>query len=179
MKTYSLPIDDITAPYFVDELTAQAQQAVASEGIPTDEIEVRRRIVNMRFVGQDSILSIEQHREQRLPEGFREKYSEIFGHLPEGRRIEIESIRVVCSSKPSVDSPSNKSLESRQADREGFTRACFDGKWQDVPFFLRSKLSGGYRLGGPALIFERHSAIAIEREWSGVIDAAGALILSG
>ncbi|MCG8608800.1 hydantoinase/oxoprolinase family protein [bacterium] len=172
-------VDDIGARVleWIKTLTEQAQEAVASEGIPRDEIVVRRSMVNLRFLGQDSILSVEYDQNRTLEELFQEKYRDVFGHLPEGRQIEIESLRVVCSSKSVITLASNNRLSGVDAEPIGLTGACLQGRWQDVPYFRRQEFSAGHRVLGPALIFEQHSVTLIEAHWSCRVDAASSLII--
>lgn len=161
------------------ELTVEAQKAVAAEGVPVNKIRIRRRIVNLRFTGQDSVLSVEYDEHMPLHEAFESKYKEIFGHLPEGRDIEIESVRVVCSSLPEDDGLGLEEFPSRfSAQHDGKTHVCFDGEWTEVPFYERSELSAGAQIRGPALIFEPHSTTVIESGWTAEIDTVGALVLS-
>ncbi len=162
---------------WIDELSDEAQSAVAAEGISRDEIEIRRRIVNLRFIGQDSVVSVEFNEDIPLQLAFESKYKEIFGHVPEGRPIEIESIRVVCSSVSKEAAKHNAPPEPTEANPAGFTRTCFENNWQKVPFYERDHLSAGAQFSGPALVFEQHSTTVVEIGWNVKVDAAGALVL--
>jgi 5-oxoprolinase (ATP-hydrolysing) len=81
------------------ELADEARAAVAREGIPENEVVVRRRIANLRLVGQDSALAIEIKDGVPLAEAFAVRYEAVFAHRPPASRaVEIESVRVVASS---------------------------------------------------------------------------------
>jgi 5-oxoprolinase (ATP-hydrolysing) len=100
-------------------LEAEAVAAVAREGVPRGQISVRRRIASLRFVGQDTSLSVEMAGGSAavdaaaaegphtpiaaLAEAFRERYRAVFGHLPGDRPIELESLRVVASSAEAAE----------------------------------------------------------------------------
>ena len=78
-----------------------ASAAVEAEGVAHEQIEVRRQILNLRLLGQESTLAVEPDGRAPLAELFEQRYVETYGHRPEGRDVEVESIRVVASSVPS------------------------------------------------------------------------------
>jgi 5-oxoprolinase (ATP-hydrolysing) len=154
---------------WLDELGRQAAEAVAAEGIPGV---VRRRIVNLRFVGQDEALPIE---DEPFEEAFAIAYREIYGYAPEGRAIEVESIRVVASSAEEEVSP--EAVETRSVV-PGTRRCWMAGAWNEVPVHDRASLGPGEVFPGPALVFESHSATVVSNGWQGRVDGAGNLVLS-
>lgn len=172
-------LDDIlpSLPKILDDLTDEAFTALEEEGIARTEIEIRRRIINLRLKGQDSTLQIEYGKDKPLSRAFHDAYISLFGHWPENRHIEVESIRVVASStraqrgsekaEASIGSP--KPIQNQYG--------YFGGKWQDVPLFDRGDITHGARITGPALIVEQHSMTVIEPGWIATIDSAQALIL--
>ncbi len=154
---------------WLDELGREAAEAVAAEGIPG---EVRRRIVNLRFVGQDEALPIEG---EPFEEAFAIAYREIYGYAPEGRAIEVESIRVVASS--AEEELSVEAVETEVAVSS--TRRCWvAGAWNEVSVYDRAHLASGEVFPGPALVFESHSATVVAGGWQGRVDGAGNLVLS-
>jgi 5-oxoprolinase (ATP-hydrolysing) len=159
---------------WLDELGREATEAVAGEGVPRDRIAVRRRILNLRFVGQDEALPIEG---ESVEEAFASAYREIYGYAPEGRAIELESIRVVASSAPEKMPVVADSSREREAEASG-TRRSWLGGWREVPAFDRGTLRAGDAFRGPALVFESHSATVVAEGWQGRVDGAGNLVLS-
>ena len=153
---------------WLDELGREAAEAVAAEGIPGV---VRRRIVNLRFVGQDEALPIEG---EPFEEAFAIAYREIYGYAPEGRAIEVESIRVVASS--AEDELPVEAMEARPAV-SGTRRCWMAGAWTEVPVYDRAQLAPGEVFPGPALIFENHSATVVAGGWKAKLDRAGNLVL--
>ncbi|HEX5718841.1 MAG TPA: hydantoinase/oxoprolinase family protein [Thermoanaerobaculia bacterium] len=156
---------------WLDELGREAAEAVAAEGIPGV---VRRRIVNLRFVGQDEALPIEG---APFEEAFAAAYRDIYGYAPEGRAIEVESIRVVASSAEEemfaeAEEPAGGSAKS------GTRRCWIGGRWSEVAVYDRAHLSTEDLFPGPALIFENHSATVVAGGWQGRVDGAGNLVLS-
>ena len=163
---------------WIDELGKQATDAVAGEGMPRSEVEIRRRIVNLRFVGQESVLQVEFDPSIPLEEAFTSRYSAIFGHRPERRPVEIESMRVVASSKAARTSASLVSAKLFNASAARTTRAHFAGKWRQVPTYERADLLPGARVRGPALILEQHTATPVEPSWQAEMDVSRAIRLT-
>ncbi len=169
-----------------EELSRHAQRALVEEELTEEDIAVRRRIIHLRFVGQDASLAIEFENVASLENKFETKYLELYGHLPsaepirfggEARPIEVESVRVVCSTKPAEffeEIPMAKSHPAAAAEK---VRAYFGGEWQEVAAYDRERLQAGATFSGPALVFEPHTATAIAAGWKAKVDAAGALVL--
>jgi len=161
----------------VGRLERQAIERVESEGVARGEIDVRRRTVHLRFAGQDSVVEVPYTEGASLEEAFARRYAELFGHRPEGRPVEIESIRVVASSRPVPEGGERRPPGAFEATPAGTRRAHFSGRFIDVQVFDRDRLAPGARLRGPALVFEAHAATVVETGWSALVDAALALVL--
>jgi len=160
------------------ELGREAAAAVLAEGIAAGEIAIRRRLLNLRFAGQEATLAIDFEQDAAIETAFAAAYQEIYGYAPEGRAIELESIRVVASSRLSEDEDTRvPDLEPSVAAPAGIRRCWTGGAWRDIPFFDRSRLIPGTAFAGPALVFESHSATLIADKWHGRVDGAGNLAL--
>jgi len=169
---------------WMEELGRVAAAAVAEEGIPAEEIYVRRRLLDLRFTGQEATLAVE------LPEGgaveaaFAAAYRALYGYTPEGRPIELVALRAIASSRPAellapapAAATDDAAVAADPADPAGHRRACFSGRFREVPAYERSGLAAGATFAGPALVFERHSATVVAEGWEGRVDGAGALVL--
>lgn len=173
------PLDGVRdrLPGWIAEMGEEAAAAVAAEGIAPGEVEVRRRLLNLRFAGQESSLAVELRDGGPIEDAFAAAYREIYGYAPEGRAIELESIRVVASSRSSrAEIPLASAPELSEALPAG-TRRSWLGLWRDVAFFDRAHLRPGASFQGPALVFEAHSATVVGERWRGWVDGAGNLVL--
>ncbi|MFY9819953.1 MAG: hydantoinase/oxoprolinase family protein [Thermoanaerobaculia bacterium] len=161
------------------ELGEEAAAAVAAEGIAAEEIAVRRRLLNLRFAGQETSLAVEYGGDEAVEPAFDAAYREIYGYAPEGRAIELESVRVVASSRSAGETAGPaRAPEAHPAVPIG-TRRCWTGAgWREVPVFDRSALGPGATFAGPCLVFESHSATFVGEAWVGRVDGAGHLVLS-
>ncbi|HEX3551797.1 MAG TPA: hydantoinase/oxoprolinase family protein [Thermoanaerobaculia bacterium] len=165
------------------ELGREAAAAVTAEGIAPEEVEVRRRLLNLRFAGQEASLAVEYEGDEAVEPAFGAAYHEIYGYAPEDRAIELESVRVVASSRASgasenADAPSLPDAPPAHPARSTGTRRCWTGTgWREIPFFDRAALSPGAAFAGPCLVFESHSATFVAKGWEGRVDGAGNLVL--
>ena len=177
------PLDAVQErlPAWLDELGAEAAAAVAAEGVPADEIQVRRRILNLRYAGQDEALAVEPAPGELPEKAFAAAYREIYGYAPEGRAIEVESLRAVASSRSAdrdVEAEVAPVPVEPYAAVPGAVRRCWlRAGWCDVPVFERVELRPGAAVAGPALVFERHSATLVEEGWRLRVDAVENLVL--
>ncbi|HEX5725084.1 MAG TPA: hydantoinase/oxoprolinase family protein, partial [Longimicrobiaceae bacterium] len=157
-------------------LAAEAAGAVEGQGFGADEVEVRRRIASLRYAGQDSTLAVEWDETVPLRRAFESRYAAVYGHRPEARPIEVESLRVIASTRVADDPPPAEPSAS-DAVSTGTTRMWVDGGWADVPVFDREAIPPGGRLSGPALVTERHSTTYVAGGWEARVDAAGSLVM--
>jgi 5-oxoprolinase (ATP-hydrolysing) len=181
-----------------EELGREAAAAVAAEGVPRAEVEVRRRIVALRFAGQESTLPVEYLGAAALAGAFAAAYREVYGYEPEGRAVEVESLRVVASSGRAAASADGKGKEREMememdalplagdggdagtgaaAPRVILQQAFIGGAWRAVPAYERSSLVAGAAFAGPALVVEDHTATVVEADWTCRLDEAAALVL--
>jgi 5-oxoprolinase (ATP-hydrolysing) len=162
---------------WLEELGRQAVADVVAEGVPPESAGVRRRLLNLRFTGQETALTVE-HGDEPVERAFAAAYREIYGYAPEGRAVEVESVRVVASSSPEEEPATAETAARFPAEPAGSRRCCFGGSWREVPVFDRAGLRSGASFRGPALVFEAHSATLVAEGWEGMVDATGALVLT-
>jgi 5-oxoprolinase (ATP-hydrolysing) len=172
------PLDEVASalPRWFGDLAAEAADAVAREGVPRGEIAIRRRIANLRYVGQDSTLTVEWDADRPLRDAFEARYAAVFGHRPAARPIEVESVRAIASTHV-ADPPPPTAPDPHDAHPAATRRTWIGGAWTEVPVYERDALRPGARIPGPALIAEKHSATYVAAGWDAQVDAAGNLVL--
>ncbi len=162
----------------VEELSAEARGALRRAGIPDERIRVRRRLLHLRCAGQDATVEVDWPADS-LSESFASCYERLFGHLPEDRPIELESVRVIVSSAAADaagPAPPPAALP-REAEPARWSEGWFSGRWRRVAAHDRERLLPGARLAGPALVLEERSATVIESGWSAWVHGSGALVI--
>jgi len=151
------------------ELATTARDEVVAAGVPEERVRVRRHLLHLRFAGQESTLEVEWHEGAAVRETFETAYGALYGHRPEDRPIELESIRVVASSTSETDPSTDGAIQDHPATASA--------KLGDLPAHDRTELGPGARFDGPSLILERHSATMVEEGWSVTILGDGSLSL--
>jgi 5-oxoprolinase (ATP-hydrolysing) len=163
---------------WIEELGRTAAAAVAEEGVPAAEIEVRRRLLDLRFAGQEGTIAVELQEGVPVEEAFAAAYRTLYGYTPEGRPVELVALRAIASSRLApLAATASGPAEASPATPSGHRRACFSGCFREVPVYERAGLSPGATFVGPALVFERHSATVVAEGWEGRVDGVGALVL--
>ncbi len=167
------------------ELEEAARRAVVEDGggsAPPEAVELRERVVQLRYRGQESTLEVpfeEAHERglaSRLREAFEARYAAVFGHRAEGRGVEVASLRVVAGARvpPADPAPLPASFP---APVEGRRRCWLEARWQDVDAYDRSNLGPGAALAGPALVLDRFGSTVVPSGWRAHVDGAEALVL--
>ncbi len=162
-------------PSILAELEADVLHRMCAEGI--EDAEIRRRLVDMRFVGQDEALVFDW--DEDLAGVFVARYLELYGHQPEARAIEVVALRVVASAAAAVIATATVSSTSsaREVTSEDTAQLWADGAWHSAGVYRREALRPGDCLRGPALIFEAHSSTFVDAQWHVQVDAQAALVL--
>ena len=177
------PLDEVRdrLDTMLTEMIDEATAALADDGVPTSEAEVRARILELRFVGQDHTIPVQWHGPDAIDEQFRGAVLDLFGHIPMGKAIEVESLRVTVGSRQGAGPP----IDLREDRPHVVTTsppdarsARFEGEWRSMRVVTRGALLGESSVAGPALITERRTATVVEPGWSGAIDDAGAIVLT-
>jgi 5-oxoprolinase (ATP-hydrolysing) len=170
------PVADLQdrVPALFAELAREAEQRLCGEGIPADQVAVRRRLAHLRLAGQESVLEVEWCPGYDLSEGFAARYLSIYGYEPPPRPLELESLRVIASTRPRATPVAEDPSSSSQATP---VRVLAGGPGHRVPLYERDQLPAGAFLSGPALVLERHSATVVRSGWRLTVDGALALLL--
>ena len=170
-------LDDVRGELagLIGELGGQAAGRISAEGVAPDDIVIRRRIVNLRLLGQESSIGVAWGDD--IDAEFAERYRAMYGHPPEGKPIEVESIRVVASSRSAAVGSAERVEERHEPDAARRVRTRFRGVWREVPVYERETLRPGAEIAGPALVFDPYSAYVVDPDWIATADGAAALVL--
>ncbi|MFD1818937.1 5-oxoprolinase (ATP-hydrolysing) [Pseudarcicella hirudinis] len=164
-----------------EKLSEQAIEKLIQEGLPEKNIEIKRKILFLRFKGQDASLEIEWNDYQSIVENFKRDYQKTYGHWVENREIEVESVRVIASEKrEDITGNAEKSRDPEvysTAQPSHFLRSLVEGSWIDVPVFLRESLKTGSLIKGFAVLLDKFSTTVIEKGFELRIDKHGTSII--
>ncbi|MCU0302550.1 MAG: hydantoinase B/oxoprolinase family protein [Thermoanaerobaculales bacterium] len=149
------------------ELEGEALAELGTEGVAADAVDPPRRMVEMRYVGQDAVLEIEPPPDGDLGGAFERRYYELFSYRPAAREIEVVSLRVVVRARRARAEPARRVGEPARRRLKPLThQRCFlDGRWVEVPCYQAAELEAGSTVAGPALVLQAHSALVVPGSW--------------
>ena len=171
------PLEQVAAalPAWLDELAEEALAFVRTDA-SGGHAAVRREEVSLRYLGQESSLTLPARPLEGLPDRFSELYRDRFGYEPEGGVIELESIRVIASTDAG-HVEWNAVPDDGAPSPPGSRDAYFEGRWQRVETWLREALLPGASIRGPALVLEEHATTVVDPGWLLTVGSSGGLIL--
>jgi 5-oxoprolinase (ATP-hydrolysing) len=172
------PLSDMSESIesITDELAAEAYDKLLVTA-KSDEIEIRRILLSMRLKGQETSLDIEYQPDQKAEELFKAMYKRQYGHWITGREIELESVRVVASTKTEKERPPAKYRRQSKPGPVITKHSWFYGNELETPVYERGKLKAGDFMEGPAIILDPYSTIVIEPGWRGTVCDNHSLLL--
>lgn len=170
------PLKDILPDLesLISQLDQQALEALASQGVPRHEGCIVRRIGQMRLQGQDITESIEIGDPDQLALAFERRYREIYEYFPEFKVIELVSIRVFASVRPTdsqretFEPHSNLKPVHLEKEKDGSQFAFVD----------RGDLQADSWIRRPCIIQDAFSTLAVDPGWEGVVGNLGTIRLS-
>lgn len=151
-------------PQIMEELKANASEALQEEGYHSDEIEVVHCFVYLRFKGQDSTLELDFEDTKNLLQDYEKQYRQLFGHYPDGRIVEIESAKVIVGTKIPPVSRSVKEIPPHIAPVFKTHQPFFTNKNVDV--YRWEELQMRAFISGPAILLNPNSTAFIEPGWN-------------
>jgi 5-oxoprolinase (ATP-hydrolysing) len=160
------------------ELESKAIAAVRVSG--AKEVEIRRRILRVRWRGREATLDLEWRPKIDVGSSFRNEYERLYGHSPGAGVIEVESMRVIAGSvEMRADRTDGTTNEVVQVQPQTPRDVWFDGAPVATSTLQREQLPPGSSLAGPALIVEAHSATVLPPNWDCEVTHAGLLLTRG
>jgi len=164
-------------PGWLAKLGEEASAQVRTRGASAGEIAVERRLVELRFIGQESVVEVAWEEGRSVADDFAARYRDLFGYLPESRPVEVVALRAAAAARPALE-PVPPQPAPRPAPRAvAKRRVWLGGRWRRVPMHDREALPSGTVVAGPALVLERHSATLVDHGWDLFVDGAAALVL--
>ena len=178
------PLDGGGVGSVVERLEREALGRLLEErGANLEGAAVRRRIVRLRLLGQETALEVEpasaaEAASTEVIAGlFADRYQAVYGYPPPEHPIEVESVRVLASTAPAAARLDRAGTTAGRDAGAGEYRAWFDG-WRTAALLRREDLAPGFERSGPCLVQERHSITVVEPGWKLRVDEAHGLVLS-
>ena len=149
------PIDPHEISKIEKEMLAEGIASVEKAG---DRGELIGKTASIRLAGQEATLEFHDYRAEELAGAFREKFTKIFGYFPEGKELELHSLRVRVGGE-----------EPESAKETLPETVCGQVKSAEFRIHRRDELQPGDRLIGPCLVSDEFGALWIDKGWQGVM----------
>jgi N-methylhydantoinase A len=169
---------DITGVFA--EMESEGKARLIEEGVPAEDI-ILVRSLGMRYLGQswelevpipDTIDSLDT-----LEDAFYQVHERRFGHKS-GDQTEIVNFRIATIARVTKPELPNWAIEGSVEDAIVESRSVyFDGEFQDVPVYDRSRLPCDARADGPAIVEESGSTTVVPPYWRFSVLEYGDLLL--
>jgi len=168
-----------------EELEARLRREVEAEGVPRERIAPARRLLELRYTGQDATLTVPEPPDGHWRREFERLHQQLYGFTYPGREIEVFAARLevhgVPPSLPRPERPEHTSVAGPA--RSAPSPHCFadvycNGGLRRTPVYLRDELRRGERFEGPALVLETTGTIVVEPGWSAEATERGDIVLT-
>jgi 5-oxoprolinase (ATP-hydrolysing) len=151
---------------------------VEAEGIAPDRMRPARRLLDLRYVGQDSTITVPRPPDGDYRSEFQARHQQLYGFTFPGREVEVQAARMELvgeTEKPASDTYGVRERRPRARER---TRAYFDGRRHHTAVFERHELAPGDRIAGPAIIIEPVCTLVVEPGWTAEVTEHNDVLLS-
>ncbi|MBL9154165.1 MAG: hydantoinase B/oxoprolinase family protein [Verrucomicrobiales bacterium] len=155
----------------LDQLAAEALSRLKADldDDGSGDFVIRRRLAEIRLIGQDATLTVEIADSDALADAFRRAYETIFGYPPDpARPLELVTLRVVAATR---------TAPAFRSDRVSSPiEPCLIG--DHTRFHRRADLAAGATLIGPAVVQDPFSTLYLKAGWTAAVAGNSALILT-
>ncbi|MDG2055640.1 MAG: hydantoinase B/oxoprolinase family protein [Phycisphaerales bacterium] len=160
---------------YLTALENDARQQIESEEGANVVTKVRRQILGMRLSGQETTIAVEYTSDMDVVQGFADRFKELYGYQPPDRQLEVESLRVSVGTIAEAADPVSFEVLRKAVCQTETRRVRSEGSWLDMPVYLRSHLSTGDCVVGPAMICEGQTTFIVEQHWDAVLGSDGTI----
>ena len=165
------------APVFA-ALETELRAAMQADAIPTAALAPPRRMLEMRYRGQDARLTVPEPPDGDFHAAFARQHRELFNFVFAHRPVEPYAARVELGTIPEGLPGVAATPHAPRPGPAFFTDAWHgSGGWQRTAVFERAALAPGARLDGPAIVLEPVGTVIIEPGWTAEITTHDDLLL--
>ncbi|MCE5213377.1 MAG: hydantoinase B/oxoprolinase family protein [Methanobacterium sp.] len=158
-------------------MEAQLFAEILEEDVPAEHIKPARRMLDLRYVGQEQTLTIPCPEDGNYQLAFEARHRLHYGFTYKGRAIEIQAARVEMIGETEKKEPESIPLVERRPDPEQMSPLFAAGSWCEAAVFKWENLYPGDHITGPALIIEAGSTIAVDPGWEADVTELNNIIL--
>ncbi|MSO53608.1 MAG: hydantoinase/oxoprolinase family protein [Rhodospirillales bacterium] len=165
------------------ELEVESQKWITNEGDLLGKADFAAS-GEMRYAGQAFDIKVDipemlrkKPNAQRIAELFHVAHERMYSYRDEGSPVEMTTERVRITGRiPPIKLPTASG--GKKASAHGKRRFFHDGKFIEVPVFLRSEVSLGQTIIGAAIIEQEDTTIIVLPGWQATIDTISNVVIS-
>ncbi len=168
MKEIFRPLKEISNELesLMDDVSAEATDALSAQGHGDDDIYIRQRYCYVRFIGQESSIEIPFTSPDTIEQQFKEAYTALYGHWLDGQELEVVSIKIITAvsggqSTSKTDPPSPYSPEPF-----GKGQSLHRGMWLESMHYRWEDLRPGAVITGPSVIVSENNTVYVKKGWT-------------
>ena len=162
------PLDQ-DAGIVLESAFAELEQRASAEGSS------KERFADLRYAAQSHELTVEAHDLSDLRARFDEQQERRYGYALPDERVDVVSLRSV--ETIAVEAADLPAAPARHTERPPRRRVNLDGDWIEVPVWQRSDMGAGSAVEGPAVVELAEATCVVRRQWKGIVDDSGTLVL--
>ncbi|MBL6449718.1 hydantoinase B/oxoprolinase family protein [Fulvivirga sp. 29W222] len=152
------------------ELQERAYSRLQKQGIAKESIHIKKKLAYLRYRGQENTVEIEVCEDGDYYQDFKHAYEKIYGHWLEGQSIEVESIKLIASSKKTTDITADVSDSEYTPKAIGTQQCLTNNGWKEADVYIWEELKPGARIHGPAIIVSQNCTVFVEMNWQFFLD---------
>jgi N-methylhydantoinase A len=191
MATCPVRLDHVEAYTTIDKLyekiEAQGVKHLESDGFDQHRIYIQRSI-DMRYVGQMHECTVEignfeinADTIETVKEAFHRRHEELYTYSE--RHNAVEAVNIESTLFGQVEKPKQQKIgrgASAAKAVKGYREAIFSatGNAERTPVYDGAMFGAGSSIDGPAIIEEVTTTIVVEPDWTAVLDASGAYVIT-
>ncbi|MBI9073806.1 MAG: hydantoinase B/oxoprolinase family protein [Desulfatibacillum sp.] len=154
------------------------KKEVASQGISANNIGQPIRILDLRYKGEETAISVKEPADGDWTSSFESQHKQLYGHIHEGRDIEIAAIRGECVG--TIPRPGKEFVAEipRLPLPQSVKWVWFEGREMETGIFAETSLLPGDRISGPAIITQDLSTVIIDPGFEARLTGQGDLFIT-
>ncbi len=160
------------------EMYQRLRQQVSSEGIPEARVKPPRRLLEMRYVGQESRITVPCPADGDYAREFERLHRQLYGFAFPGRPVEVYAARMELVGETEKPPRVRRPPQPRRPEPDQHTQVYFDGAYCDAAVYLRDALRPGDQIDGLAIIIEPTATIVVEPGWSAEVTSENNVLLT-
>jgi N-methylhydantoinase A len=155
-----------------EALEGEARTRLEAENVPADQMHLER-LIDMRYLGQWRSLSIAVQAPVDLEAaiaGFHAEHEREYNYRRDESPVEIYRLRVSAIGVTPKPELARLPLSGGEPTPRASRSVRFDGVLQETPVYLRSEISAGSELTGPAVVEQLDSTVVVPPGWQAAVD---------